>query len=495
MTAATIVAGLRKSFREGITRSYDWRRGQLLALLKLLDDNVTDILTALKDDLHKPAVEAEIMELDTVRNEIIYHLNNLSEWMKSPSVATTIINRLDTCKIQYEPFGVSLVIGSWNYPIHVALMPVIGAISAGNCVLLKPSDLSECTSNLLCKLMPNYMDDRCVKVMLGGVPETTELLKEQFDYIFYTGSTAVGKIIMAAAAQHLTPVTLELGGKSPVYVDKSCDIATVANRVMWGKCSNSGQTCIAPDYILCHPDLQDSLVEAMKNSIIKFFGTDVAKSEDYCRIINDRHFQRLKALLEGHKPALGGDMNEADKFISPTVLTNIKPTDRVMESEIFGPILPILPMASAMEAIEFINSRPKPLALYVFSNDKSVVNKFLAETSSGGVCVNDTLMHISLETLPFGGVGQSGVGEYHGKFSFETFSHKKAIMWKSLGMESANELRYPPYSMKKLTWLRKLSKKSIKKASWLPFSLFGLVFFSAVLLVMNNRSDLMSKFQ
>ncbi|XP_014779289.1 aldehyde dehydrogenase family 3 member A2 [Octopus bimaculoides] len=495
MSAAPVVAGLRKSFQQGITKPYEWRRSQLLALLKLIDENYSDITAALKDDLNKSEFESRLMEVDTTRNEIVYHLNNLSEWMKPTHVKKTLINSLDTCMIKPEPYGVALVLGAWNYPLYIAITPVIGAISAGNCVLLKPSEISECTSNLLSKLIPNYLDDRCIKVMMGGIPETTELLKECFDYIFYTGSTSVGKIIMSAAATHLTPVTLELGGKSPVYVDKTCDIPTVANRIMWGKCANSGQTCIAPDFVICSPDLQQSLVEALKNSVTKFFGTDVSKSEHYCRIINNQHFLRLKKLLEGQKPAFGGDMNEADKFIAPTVLTDIKPTDQVMESEIFGPILPILPMENVQAAIDYINSRPKPLALYIFSNDSKVVNKFLSETSSGGVCVNDTLMHIALETLPFGGVGKSGMGAYHGKFSFDTFSHMKSIMWKSQALESINDLRYPPYTEKNMAWLRRLSKKSVKSKSWLPFSLLGLVLFSAVLLVMTNKDHIMTKFQ
>ncbi|CAI9733134.1 aldehyde dehydrogenase, dimeric NADP-preferring-like [Octopus vulgaris] len=463
MSAASVVAGLRKSFREGVTKSYEWRRSQLLALLKLIDDNFSDIAAALKDDLNKSEFESQLMEVDITRNEVVNHLNNLSEWMKPTYVKKTLINSLDTCMIKPEPLGVSLVLGAWNYPFHLAIMPVIGAISAGNCVILKPSEISECTSNLISKLMPNYLDDRCLKVMLGGIPETTELLKERFDYIFYTGSTSVGKIIMTAAAKHLTPVTLELGGKSPVYVDKTSDLPTVANRIMWGKCANSGQTCIAPDFVLCSPDLQQKLVEALKNSVTKFFGTDVSKSEYYCRIINNQHFLRIKKLLEGQKPAFGGDMNEADKFIAPTVLTDVKPTDQVMEGEIFGPVLPILPMENVQAAIDYINSRPKPLALYVFSNDSKVVNKFLSETSSGGVCVNDTLMQISMETLPFGGVGESGMGAYHGKHSFDTFSHMKSIMWKSQALESVNDLRYPPYTEKNMTWLRRLSRKSVKK--------------------------------
>lgn len=495
MSAASVVVELRKAFQQGITKSYEWRRNQLLALLKLIDENLSDIKTALKDDLNKSEFESHLMEIDITRNEVVYHLNNLSDWMKPTHVKKTLINSLDTCMIKPEPYGLALVMSAWNYPFYLAIAPMIGAISAGNCIALKPSELSECTANLLSKVIPNYLDERSIKVITGGIPESTELLKEKFDYIFYTGSSSVGKIVMTAAAKHLTPVTLELGGKSPVYVDKSSNIPTVANRIMWGKCANSGQTCIAPDFILCSPDIQQSLVEALKNSVTKFFGTDVSKSEHYCRIINNRHFLRLKKVLEDQKPAFGGDMNETDKFIAPTVLTDVKPTDQIMEGEIFGPILPILPIENVQAAIDYINSRPKPLALYIFSNDNKVVNKFLSETSSGGVCVNDTLMQISLETLPFGGVGESGMGAYHGKYSFDTFSHRKSVMWKSQGLESVNDLRYPPYTEKNMAWLRRLSKKSVKSKSWLPFSLLGLVLFSAVMLIMTNKNHIMTKFQ
>lgn len=475
-----MISSLRHSFKSGITKTAEWRRKQLMGMLKLIDENTEDIVGALKNDLSKSEFESFLFEIDITRNDIVNHLNNLTEWMRPTSVKKGLFFTLDTCQIKPEPLGVVLIIGPWNYPFHLMLMPLIGAVSAGNCILLKPSELAPSTGDLINKLIPKYLDEECVKVALGGVEETTQILKERFDHIMYTGSPNVGKIVMAAAAKHLTPVTLELGGKNPVYVDKNCNIQTVANRLMWAKCANAGQTCIAPDYVMCTAEIQAPLVEAMKASVTKFYGEDVAKCDTYGRIINDRHFKRVRSLLKDQNPAFGGETDEEDKFIAPTVLTDVKKTDLIMEEEIFGPILPILPVENVDEVISYVNEREKPLAVYVFSNDKKVVERFLAETSSGGVCVNDCILHVALETLPFGGVGNSGMGNYHGKFSFDTFSHKKAVMWKSLGLESLNDLRYPPFTAKNLNWIRMLTKKSFKRGSLFVFSLFSLGIFGFV---------------
>ena len=480
MATASLISTLRRSFTSGITKTPEWRRKQLLALLKLVDENTPDIVSALKSDLNKCEFESFLFEIDITRNDIVNHLNNLNDWMKPTSVKKGLFFLLDTCQIKPEPLGVVLIIGPWNYPFHLMIMPLIGAISAGNSVLLKPSELAPATGDLLNKLIPKYLDEDCIKVVLGGVEETTQILQERFDHIFYTGSTNVGKIVMGAAAKYLTPVTLELGGKNPVYVDKNSNLQTVANRLMWAKCANVGQTCIAPDYIMCPLEIQAPLVEAMKASVTKFYGDDIAKCDTYGRIINERHFKRIKKLLDGQTPAFGGETIEEDKFIAPTILTDVKQSDLVMEEEIFGPILPIMPMENVDEIIGYINGREKPLAIYVFSNDKKLVEKFLTETSSGGVCVNDCILQVALETLPFGGVGNSGIGSYHGKFSFDTFSHKKSIMWKSLGLESLNDLRYPPFTTKNLNWIRKLTKKSLKRGSIFMLSLVGLLGFMSV---------------
>ncbi|KGL85122.1 Fatty aldehyde dehydrogenase, partial [Tinamus guttatus] len=288
-------------------------------------------------------------------------------------------------------------------------------------------------------------------VVTGGVAETTELLTHRFDHILYTGNSTVGKIVMAAAAKHLTPVTLELGGKSPCYIDKDCDLAVACR---WGKYMNCGQTCIAPDYVLCEPSIQAQVVENIKATLQEFYGHDVKSSPDYERIINKRHFQRVLALLEGQKIAHGGETDEASCFIAPTILTDVSPESKVMQEEIFGPILPIVPVKSVDEAIEFINSREKPLALYVFSNNKKLIQNMIAETSSGGVTANDVIMHSGIPDLPFGGVGHSGMGAYHGQHSFETFSHHRSCLIRDLKMEGTNKVRYPPGSQKKVDWAK-----------------------------------------
>ncbi|XP_018883134.4 aldehyde dehydrogenase, dimeric NADP-preferring isoform X1 [Gorilla gorilla gorilla] len=316
--------------------------------------------------------------------------------------------------------------------------------SAGNAVVLKPSELSENMASLLATIIPQYLDKDLYPVINGGVPETTELLKERFDHILYTGSTGVGKIIMTAAAKHLTPVTLELGGKSPCYVDKNCDLDVACRRIAWGKFMNSGQTCVAPDYILCDPSIQNQIVEKLKKSLKEFYGEDAKKSRDYGRIISARHFQRVMGLIEGQKVAYGGTGDAATRYIAPTILTDVDPQSPVMQEEIFGPVLPIVCVRSLEEAIQFINQREKPLALYIFSSNDKVIKKMIAETSSGGVAANDVIVHITLHSLPFGGVGNSGMGSYHGKKSFETFSHRRSCLVRPLMNDEGLKVRYPP---------------------------------------------------
>ncbi|ESO89209.1 hypothetical protein LOTGIDRAFT_229102 [Lottia gigantea] len=470
-----VITELHETFLTGKTKTYEWRDRQLRQLLKLIEENGKAIEDALFKDLHKHANEAQIMETGMVKNDLINAINSLSDWMKPDMVKKDLLVAMDTCFIQSEPFGVTLILGAWNYPIQLTLLPLIGAIAAGNCAVVKPSELSHYTALVLEDLIPKYLDTECIKVINGAVPETTALLKERFDLIFYTGNNVVAKIVMAAAAKNLTPVILELGGKSPVYIDKNIDYNTVARRLVWGKAINSGQTCIAPDYVLCTTDVQNKIIEEMKKVVNDFYG-DPSKSEYYGRIINDRHFERVKSLLKGVNIAIGGNVNEKERLISPTVLKDVKTTDHVMQSEIFGPILPIVTVQNEDEAIEYINSGEKPLALYVFSSNDKIVNKFLSQTSSGGVCVNDTLLHAGIQTLPFGGVGHSGIGGYHGKFSFDVFSHKRSVLKRGLGMEFVNNIRYPPYTEKKMKILNLLTGKKVKKTgimSFLPFVLFG----------------------
>ncbi|XP_063401710.1 aldehyde dehydrogenase family 3 member B1-like isoform X2 [Mytilus trossulus] len=475
-----LVNGMKTAFRSGKTKSYEWRRQQLEGVLKLMDENREEITDALKKDLHKPKLEAVVFEIDFCRNDLIETMNNLKEWMKPEKVKKSLANFMDTCYIQKEPFGVALVIGAWNYPIQLTIMPMVGAIAAGNCVLLKPSEVSWNTAQLLEKLIPKYLDNDCVKVVNGGVAETTALLKERYDYVFYTGNTFVGKIVMKAASEYLTPVTLELGGKSPVYVDKNCDLKAVANRLMWGKTCNAGQTCIAPDYVMCTKDVQEQLIQSMKTTLGEFFPDDPSKSESYGRMVNSRHFQRVKKMIDSNQDsiAIGGDTNEKDNYISPTILKDIKFTDAAMNEEIFGPVLPIIPVANEDDAIEHIVSGEKPLAMYVFSNDNTVKDKFRNSTSSGGLVINDTMMHAGVMTLPFGGVGNSGMGAYHGKLTFDTFSHNRACLERELKMESLQSIRYPPYTQRKMGNIRWATTKKLKGRSFMsyvPFFVIGTI--------------------
>jgi len=450
----SVVAAVRAAFDSGRTLKVAWRLEQLHSFLALIENEEDRLAEALYKDLRKCKAEASTMEITYTKNEIIYTINELEKWVKPEKVGKTLATLADTAYIRPEPLGVALVMGAWNYPMQLIFLPLIGALAAGNCAILKPSELAEASCTLLEELIPKYFDKECVQVVSGGIPETTALLKERFDIIFYTGNAMVGKIVMKAAAEFLTPTVLELGGKSPVYVDTSSDLTIAARRIMWGKYLNLGQTCIAPDYVLCHKDIQDNLVTEMKAALLEFFGEAPAESPDLGRMINERHFKRVKALIDNSGSiAHGGKVIEAERFIEPTILVDVKPTDSVMQEEIFGPILPILNIDSAEDAIQFIRKREKPLALYVFSRDNSVTDTMIDRVSSGGLCVNDTIFQGAINTLPFGGVGNSGMGAYHGKLSFDTFSHRRGCMIRAQNMEAVNRIRYPPYSDKKSSWL------------------------------------------
>nr|XP_004669119.1 aldehyde dehydrogenase family 3 member A2 isoform X1 [Jaculus jaculus] len=457
------VQRLRQAFRSGRTRPLRFRRQQLEALRRMVQEREEDILGALARDLSKSELNAYSQEVITVLGEIDFVLGNLAEWVSAKPVKKNLFTLLDEAYIQPQPLGLVLIIGAWNYPFVLTMQPLVGAIAAGNAVIVKPSELSENTANILAKLLPQYLDQDLYAVINGGVEETTELLKQRFDHILYTGNTAVGKIVMAAAAKHLTPVTLELGGKSPCYIDKDCDLDVVCRRITWGKFMNCGQTCIAPDYILCEATLQDQIVQRIKDTVKEFYGENIKESPDYERIINLRHFKRIKSLLEGQKIAFGGETDEATRYIAPTVLTNVDPEAKVMQEEIFGPVLPIVPVKNADEAIHFINEREKPLALYIFSHNNKLIKQMIEETSSGGVTGNDVIMHFTLNSLPFGGVGSSGMGAYHGKHTFDTFSHQRPCLLKSLKGEGANKLRYPPNSQSKVDWAKFFLLKQFNK--------------------------------
>jgi len=359
--------------------------------------------------------------------------------------------------IMYEPYGTVLIIGPFNYPFQLLLEPLVGAIAAGNCAVLKPSESTPTVSALVKKIIEEIFEEKYIRVIEGEKDTTSALINSAFDYIFFTGSVPVGRIVMQAAAKNLVPVTLELGGKSPVIVDKSCNFKIAAQRILWGKLINAGQTCIAPDYILVHKDIKDSFIKELKNVVIGFYGEDASKSSDYGRIVNKRQFERLISLIEQDKDKIiyGGGSSVGNLYIEPTILDKVDWTDAVMQDEIFGPIMPILEYQDLESAIEMINERPKPLSLYIFTEDKNVEAEVLGRVSFGGGCVNDTISHVTSANMPFGGVGNSGIGSYHGKDSFETFSHKKSILKKSTSV--AIKFIFPPYE-NRVNFIKKIFK-------------------------------------
>jgi aldehyde dehydrogenase (NAD+) len=425
---------------------------RLRALRRLLDEREAEALAALRADLGKPALEGYAGEVAFLKAEIDHTLKHLPGWLKPEKVATPMANFPASSTIHHDPLGVTLIIAPWNYPLQLALGPLVGAIAGGNCAVLKPSEVSGHTSSLLARWLSDFAPD-CVAVVEGGVAETTALLDQRWDHIFFTGSTQIGKVVMQAAAKHLTPVTLELGGKSPCFVDKDVDLQVAARRIAWGKFWNAGQTCVAPDYVLVDRQIERPFIDALRETLREFYGDDPRRSDDYARIINERHHKRLVTLLQGNQAVIGGQHDQGERYIAPTVLRDVQPSAAIMQEEIFGPILPVLPVDGVRAAVEFINARPKPLALYVFSDDKQVQEQVLAETSSGGACVNDTMAHLSVPDLPFGGVGDSGMGAYHGRSSFDTFTHRKSVMCKSTWVDV--KLRYPPYK-DNIKWVRRL---------------------------------------
>ncbi|KAM9223705.1 aldehyde dehydrogenase family 3 member B1-like [Leptosomus discolor] len=452
-----LVRRLRATWLSGRTRPLEYRVAQLEALGRFLEDKKQDILEATALDMGKPPFEAEFTEILLCKNELHEALNNLSRWMKDEHTERNLVTRLDSAFIRKDPYGVVLIIAPWNYPVHLLLVPLIGAIAAGNCAVMKPSEMTKNTETLLAQVLPSYLDKDCFAVVTAGVQETTRLLENKFDYIFFTGSPSVGRIVMTAAAKHLTPVTLELGGKNPCYVSDTCDVQNVARRVAWGRFFNAGQTCIAPDYVLCSLEMQEKLMPALREAITEFYGPNPKESPDFGRMVGDKQFQRVQALLGGGRVVIGGETDEKERYIAPTVLVDLQPSDPIMQEETFGPILAIVTVANVDEAIDYINRRERPLVVYAFSSDDKVVNQVLERTSSGGFCGNDTLMHFALISLPFGGIGSSGLGTYHGKFTFDTFTHRRGCLHRNTGLEALNAPRYPPYSHQKLGIVRAAS--------------------------------------
>ncbi len=451
------VADLRATFRSGKTKPLAWRRHQLKRLKAMFDQNEAALADALKSDLGKSNFESWGAELQLVTNEIEHTLAHMGEWARAERVPTPMVFQPGASEIRREPLGVVLIIAPWNYPLQLCMGPLIPAIAAGNCAVLKPSELAPATSAIVARLVPDYLDKEAFRVVEGGIPESTELLEQRWDHILFTGGGRIGRVVMEAAAKHLTPVTLELGGKSPCIVDKNVKLEQAARRILWGKVYNAGQTCIAPDYILVHSSRKQALLDAFEKTLARFYKGDVKASPDYARIINERHFDRLVSLLDSSDGTVvsGGEHDRDDRFIAPTVIDGVSPDAPVMQEEIFGPLLPVLTYETLDEAIDFVNDRDKPLALYIFTSDSKVKEAVLERTSSGGVCVNQTLLHNAIPDLPFGGVGPSGMGAYHGRAGFETFTHRKSIYSRTTLVDP--DLLYPPYTDSKQKWTKRLA--------------------------------------
>jgi aldehyde dehydrogenase (NAD+) len=453
---AAIPDRLRATFRSGRTRTFAWRMEQLRAVEKLLSENTPALEKALAADLGKPALEAIAADIGFPKSEAAFAIKNLSRWMKPQKVSQPMAQRPGKSWVQHDPLGVVLIIAPWNYPVQLCFNPLVAAIAAGNCAVIKPSEMNPQTSRLIAELVPKYLDNDAFAVVEGAVDETTVLLEQQFDHIVYTGNGHVARIVMAAAAKNLTPVTLELGGKSPCIVMEDANLDVAAHRIAWGKWSNAGQTCTAPDYVLVQKSVEGALVEKLRGVIKEFYGDQPRQSKDYPRIVNERHVDRLAGLIEDRgQVAAGGDFDRAERYFAPTVLRDVKPDARVMQDEIFGPILPVMSVPNVDAAIEYINDHDKPLALYVFTADKKVSERVLAETSSGGACINATLWHCANPNLPFGGVGPSGMGAYHGKWGFDVLSHTKAVCEKPTSMDP--KITYPPYTKIKEWLVRKFA--------------------------------------
>ncbi len=446
----TMISDMKTYFYQGETKDINFRIEQLRKLNKMIVAKESAIINALNKDLGRHPYESYTAEIGTVLTSIRYHIKNMKQFTRIKKVKTPIHQLGAKSYIQPEPYGVVLVIGPYNYPFNLLIEPLIGAISAGNCIVLKPSEQTPHITKCIYEMFSETFDKNYIRIIEGEKDVTSALIHAPFDYIFFTGSVNVGRIVMAAASKNLVPVTLELGGKSPCIIDQKANIKVAAKRIAWGKFFNAGQTCIAPDYALVHESVKASFIDALKQTIIEFYGTEMMKSKDFARIVNDRHTKRLATIIDQdkHKIILGGQYDITEHFIAPTLMDDVTWDDASMEDELFGPILPIMTYHNLDEAIHNINQRPKPLALYIFTEDKEVQKKVIRSTSSGGSCINDTISHFATHHMPFGGVGQSGMGAYHGFDSFKTFTHYKSILNKSTKFKL--NFLFPPYDEKKL---------------------------------------------
>lgn len=448
-----IVSLQKKSFREGKTRSFEARKAYLEMLRNLVSENEKELCDALNKDFGKPPFESFATEIYTVLHEIDYHLKHLKKWMEPESVGGPMVTFPSKNMIYKQPYGTVLVIAAWNYPVYLSLMPLVGVISAGNTAVLKPSELVTETSSLLNSLVQAYFDPDVLRVVEGGVDETTDLLNQPFDKILFTGSSRVGKIVMKAAAEQLIPVTLELGGKSPAIVHHDADLEVSARRIWWGKIINAGQTCVAPDFVAIHETVRDEFIKTSKKVLSEFFRDDYQPGENYTRILNNVHFDRLTNLLDKSKVLFGGITKKESRFIEPTMI-DANWDSEIMQDEIFGPLLPIVTYTNTDELVDKLLGKPSPLALYLFTNDSEFEKFMIDNVPFGGGCVNETIQHLGNPKLPYGGVGNSGMGSYHGKYSFDAFSRTKSVMKKSFWPDP--EFRYPPYDETVKSWFKKL---------------------------------------
>lgn len=444
---------LHTAHRKGVLRTYKERVHSLKSLRNMIISEEKTLCEAISRDFGKPYLEAFTSEIFTVLHEIDYHLDHLKNWMKPVRVSDSVATFPSRSSVTPKPLGTVLIIGAWNYPVHLTLMPLIGALSAGNNVILKPSEIASETSAVLASLFTDYIDPRFVTVVEGGADVTGRLLSLPFDHIFFTGSTRVGKIVMKAAAEQVIPVTLELGGKSPAIVHKDADIAVSTRRIWWGKTMNAGQICVAPDFAAIHESVYDSFIEASKKTLSQFFREDYLVGENYTQIINHHHFDRLSELLKASSVLFGGTCNRETRFIEPTMVA-ADWDSRIMQEEIFGPLLPLIRYRTQEELAEHLLRMSTPLALYLFSGSKPFIRYITEQVPFGGGCINDTISHLANPFLPFGGAGKSGMGAYHGKASFDTFSRKQSLLKKSFWPDP--DLRYPPYGKNLVSWIRAL---------------------------------------
>jgi aldehyde dehydrogenase (NAD+) len=424
------------------------------------------VVDALKQDLRKPAFESCIWEIYLMYGEIDFAIKKLSDWTQSHKIPSNFLTLMNDSRVVYEPKGVSLIIGPWNFPFQLIIGPLISSIAAGNCSILKPPSMAPATSAIVAKIIKETFDENEIAVIEGDASISTELLSLPFDHIFFTGSPNVGKIVMAAAAKHLTSVTLELGGKSPVIVDSTANLKKAASKIVWGKFANAGQTCVAPDYVFVHENQQEEFVNLLNKNIEKEYVVNGSlNKEEYCKIISDGNFKRVKNLFDdavrsGAQVKVGGKFDESDNTIYPTVLTNVSKESLIMKEEIFGPVLPVLTYKNITEVIDYVNSKEKPLALYIFSEDRKSANNIVNRTSAGGSCVNDVVIHYTNPNLPFGGVNNSGIGNAHGFYGFKAFSHERSVMYQSKWFDF-NSMIYPPYTGKIKEAALKFYKKYI----------------------------------